>query len=265
MRERYGNLLRHLPRNHRRERLLQVPMRIFPAVHYTMYGGLWVDYNLMSNVPGLFVLGEANFSDHGANRLGASALMQGLADGYFVILPTRSATMLASLKPGARPAPDAAEFRQAEDNVRGVTRPTARRQGPQKPSAISTSASGRSCWQYLRHLARDRGGPGAGTPGDPRLARGVLEQRGRCPARPTRSTRRSSARAGWPIFSNWASCSASTPSPARRAGRQHFREEYQYPDGECPPRRREFRACERLGAPGRWPGAAPQCRNPAQL
>ncbi len=58
-------------------------MRIYPAVHYTM-GGLWVDYNLMSNVPGLFVLGEANFSDHGANRLGASALMQGLADGYFI-------------------------------------------------------------------------------------------------------------------------------------------------------------------------------------
>jgi succinate dehydrogenase / fumarate reductase flavoprotein subunit len=62
----------------------KVPMRIFPAVHYTM-GGLWVDYNLMSTIPGLHVLGEANFSDHGANRLGASALMQGLADGYFII------------------------------------------------------------------------------------------------------------------------------------------------------------------------------------
>jgi succinate dehydrogenase / fumarate reductase flavoprotein subunit len=62
----------------------EVPMRIYPAVHYTM-GGLWVDYNLMTNVPGLYALGEANFSDHGANRLGASALMQGLADGYFVI------------------------------------------------------------------------------------------------------------------------------------------------------------------------------------
>src|SRR5690625_6957804 len=62
----------------------EVPMRIFPAVHYTM-GGLWVDYNLMSNLTGLFVAGEANFSDHGANRLGASALMQGLADGYFVL------------------------------------------------------------------------------------------------------------------------------------------------------------------------------------
>ena len=62
----------------------KLPMRIYPAVHYTM-GGLWVDYNLMSNVPGLHVIGEANFSDHGANRLGASALMQGLADGYFVL------------------------------------------------------------------------------------------------------------------------------------------------------------------------------------
>src|ERR1700751_376288 len=65
------------------------PMRIYPAVHYTM-GGLWVDYNLMSTIPGLFVGGEANFSDHGANRLGASALMQGLADGYFILPATIS-------------------------------------------------------------------------------------------------------------------------------------------------------------------------------
>jgi succinate dehydrogenase / fumarate reductase flavoprotein subunit len=68
----------------------ETPMMIYPAIHYTM-GGLWVDYNLMSTIPGLFVLGEANFSDHGANRLGASALMQGLADGYFVHCPTPSA------------------------------------------------------------------------------------------------------------------------------------------------------------------------------
>ena len=72
------------------------PMMIYPAVHYTM-GGLWVDYNLMSNLPGLFVLGEANFSDHGANRLGASALMQGLADGYFVI-PATLGNYLAGVK-----------------------------------------------------------------------------------------------------------------------------------------------------------------------
>jgi succinate dehydrogenase / fumarate reductase, flavoprotein subunit len=81
--ERYGNLF-EMYENITGENAYEVPMRIYPAVHYTM-GGLWVDYNLMSNIPGLHVLGEANFSDHGANRLGASALMQGLADGYFVI------------------------------------------------------------------------------------------------------------------------------------------------------------------------------------
>ena len=88
------------------------PMRVYPAVHYTM-GGLWVDYNLMSNVPGLFVLGEANFSDHGANRLGASALMQGLADGYF-ILPATIGNYLATVAPDQRPPADHAEFRAAE-------------------------------------------------------------------------------------------------------------------------------------------------------
>jgi succinate dehydrogenase / fumarate reductase flavoprotein subunit len=81
--ERYGNLFDMYDRI-TGENPYEVPMRIYPAPHYTM-GGLWVDYNLMSNVPGLFVIGEANFSDHGANRLGASALMQGLADGYFVL------------------------------------------------------------------------------------------------------------------------------------------------------------------------------------
>jgi succinate dehydrogenase / fumarate reductase, flavoprotein subunit len=83
IRERYGNLF-DMYQDITGENAYKVPMRIYPAVHYTM-GGLWVDYNLMSNLPGLHVLGEANFSDHGANRLGASALMQGLADGYFVI------------------------------------------------------------------------------------------------------------------------------------------------------------------------------------
>src|SRR6187455_1946603 len=82
IRERYGNLF-HVYQKITGENAYKVPMRIYPAVHYTM-GGLWVDYNLMSTVPGLHVAGEANFSDHGANRLGASALMQGLADGYFV-------------------------------------------------------------------------------------------------------------------------------------------------------------------------------------
>ena len=83
VREKYGNLF-DMYEEITGENAYKVPMRIFPAVHYTM-GGLWVDYQLMSTIPGLFVAGEANFSDHGANRLGASALMQGLADGYFIL------------------------------------------------------------------------------------------------------------------------------------------------------------------------------------
>jgi succinate dehydrogenase / fumarate reductase flavoprotein subunit len=97
IRERYGNLFQMYHRI-TDEDPYHVPMRIYPAVHYTM-GGLWVDYNLMSTIPGLHVIGEANFSDHGANRLGASALMQGLADGYF-ILPYTIGDYLATAKPG---------------------------------------------------------------------------------------------------------------------------------------------------------------------
>ena len=110
---RYGNLFQMYEKITGEDPYSQ-PMRIFPAVHYTM-GGLWVDYNLMSNVPGLHVLGEANFSDHGANRLGASALMQGLADGYFVI-PATLPNYLAGEEPGAASA-DAPEFREAEQEA----------------------------------------------------------------------------------------------------------------------------------------------------
>ena len=112
--ERYGNLFQMYDRI-TGEDPYRVPMRIYPAVHYTM-GGLWVDYNLMSNVPGLYVLGEANFSDHGANRLGASALMQGLADGYFV-LPSTISDYLAPLL-GTKPLPtDDPAFRSVEADV----------------------------------------------------------------------------------------------------------------------------------------------------
>jgi len=92
----------------------EVPMMIFPAVHYTM-GGLWVDYNLMTTVPGLYALGEANFSDHGANRLGASALMQGLADGYFVI-PYTIGDYLAGM-PYEKVSTDRPEFKEAIDQA----------------------------------------------------------------------------------------------------------------------------------------------------
>jgi succinate dehydrogenase / fumarate reductase, flavoprotein subunit len=114
IRERYGNLF-DIYHNITGEDAYHVPMRIYPAVHYTM-GGLWVDYNLMSNVPGLHVLGEANFSDHGANRLGASALMQGLADGYFVI-PSTIAVYLAT-QLGKKVSVDRPEFKATENEVR---------------------------------------------------------------------------------------------------------------------------------------------------
>jgi len=114
IRERYGNLF-EIYEKITGEDAYKVPMRIYPAVHYTM-GGLWVDYNLMSNVPGLHVIGEANFADHGANRLGASALMQGLADGYF-ILPYTLPNYLAS-QMSKRPSTDHPEFKRAESDVR---------------------------------------------------------------------------------------------------------------------------------------------------
>ncbi|MCX8138636.1 MAG: fumarate reductase/succinate dehydrogenase flavoprotein subunit [Gemmataceae bacterium] len=110
IREKYGNLFDMYERITGENAYTQ-PMRIYPAPHYTM-GGLWVNYELMSNLPGLFVIGEANFSDHGANRLGASALMQGLADGYF-ILPSTLTHWLAGVKPGLPPL-DHPEFRRCE-------------------------------------------------------------------------------------------------------------------------------------------------------
>jgi succinate dehydrogenase / fumarate reductase flavoprotein subunit len=113
IREKYGNLLDMYQRI-TDEDPMKVPMRIYPAVHYTM-GGLWVDYNLMSTIPGLFVIGEANFSDHGANRLGASALMQGLADGYFIV-PSTLANYLAQTKL-EKVGPDHADFRRVEAEV----------------------------------------------------------------------------------------------------------------------------------------------------
>jgi succinate dehydrogenase / fumarate reductase, flavoprotein subunit len=119
VKERYGNLFDMYERI-TGEDPYAVPMRIYPALHYTM-GGLWVDYELQSNLPGLFVLGEANFSDHGANRLGASALMQGLADGYFIV-PYTIGDYLAPLL-GSRPVPvDDPVFQQAEAETAERTR-----------------------------------------------------------------------------------------------------------------------------------------------
>jgi len=117
VRERYGNLF-DMYEKITGENAYQIPMRIYPAVHYTM-GGLWVDYNLMSTIPGMFCLGEANFSDHGANRLGASALMQGLADGYF-ILPATIGDYFATAKQ-PKPRLDQPEFQKALGDAKSLT------------------------------------------------------------------------------------------------------------------------------------------------
>jgi succinate dehydrogenase / fumarate reductase flavoprotein subunit len=130
--ERYGNLF-EMYEKITDENGYKQPMRIYPAPHYSM-GGLWVDYNCMSNVPGLFVLGEANFSVHGANRLGASALMQGLADGYFVI-PYTIAGYLATVKPGQIKA-DHAEFKKSVEDVKADINKLLSINGKKTPSEL---------------------------------------------------------------------------------------------------------------------------------
>jgi succinate dehydrogenase / fumarate reductase flavoprotein subunit len=131
----------------------KVPMRIYPATHYTM-GGLWVDYNLMSTIPGLFVLGEANFSDHGANRLGASALMQGLADGYFII-PYTIGNYLAREK-FAPVAADHPEVRAAEAAVADRTSRLLSIRGKRTVTSFHREL-GKIMWEHCG-MARDKKG-----------------------------------------------------------------------------------------------------------
>jgi succinate dehydrogenase / fumarate reductase flavoprotein subunit len=152
IRERYGNLFEMYERI-TAENPYRVPMRIYPAVHYTM-GGLWVDYNLMSTIPGLHVGGEANFSDHGANRLGASALMQGLADGYFV-LPLTIGDYLAS----TRPEPVSAEAPEVRATVADVERRTNRLLSVNGSRTVASfhRELGRILWEYCG-MARDAAG-----------------------------------------------------------------------------------------------------------
>ena len=153
VRARYGNLF-DMYENITGENAYKQPMRIFPAVHYTM-GGLWVDYNLQSNIPGLFVGGEANFSDHGANRLGASALMQGLADGYFV-LPYTVTDYLAGEKPGSRPSTDAPEFKAVTKDVNDRVAKLLSINGTKSPRYYH-KALGKITWEKCG-MARDKAG-----------------------------------------------------------------------------------------------------------
>jgi succinate dehydrogenase / fumarate reductase flavoprotein subunit len=152
IKERYGNLFDMYQRITGEDPYKQ-PMRIYPAIHYTM-GGLWVDYNLMSTIPGLYVIGEANFSDHGANRLGASALMQGLADGYFV-LPNTIGDYLASNRFEKVDASHAAA-REAEANVACITRRLLETKGTRSVDSYHREL-GRIMWEYCG-MARNEAG-----------------------------------------------------------------------------------------------------------
>jgi succinate dehydrogenase / fumarate reductase flavoprotein subunit len=150
--ERYGNLFQMYERI-TGDDPYNVPMRIYPAIHYTM-GGLWVDYNLMSTIPGLFVAGEANFSDHGANRLGASALMQGLADGYFII-PYTIGNYLATAKRASVSA-DSPEVKQAITNVEAITKKLLNGSGNRTVDSFHREL-GKIVWDYCG-MARTEAG-----------------------------------------------------------------------------------------------------------
>lgn len=227
VRERYGNLF-DIYHEITDENAYKTPMRIYPAVHYTM-GGLWVDYNLMSNLPGLFVLGEANFSDHGANRLGASALMQGLADGYFVI-PYTVGDYLASQKPGSRPKTEAPEFKQAEENVNGITQSLLKAKGKETVNYYHKKL-GQLMWTYCG-MARTKEGlqkalqeipklreefhANVNVPGSADDLNQALERAGRVSD-----------------FMELGELMCRDALTREESCGGHFREEYQYPDGEC--------------------------------
>lgn len=142
--ERYGNLFQ-MYEQIIAENPYETPMMIYPAVHYTM-GGLWVDYNLMTSVPGLYAIGECNFSDHGANRLGASALMQGLADGYFV-LPYTIGDYLSSEIHTPRFSTDAPEFQKTEEEVRAQLERLKNIRGKQSVDSFHKRL-GKIMWEY---------------------------------------------------------------------------------------------------------------------
>jgi succinate dehydrogenase / fumarate reductase, flavoprotein subunit len=209
------------------ENAYERPMRIYPALHYTM-GGLWVDYTLMSNVEGLFVLGEANFSDHGANRLGASALMQGLADGYFVI-PYTLSNYFATAKKEVLPT-DHAEFRRCEAEVRDRTRKLLSIRG--KKTAVELHRDlGHVMWDNVG-MARTRQGL-EGAIGKIRSLRQEFWESVNVPGTDA-DLNVALERAGRVAdFMEFGELIAQDALAREESCGGHFREDYQYPDGEA--------------------------------
>jgi len=226
IRAKYGNLFDMYERI-TAENAYQRPMRIYPALHYTM-GGLWVDYHLMSNIDGLFVIGEANFSDHGANRLGASALMQGLADGYFV-LPYTLGNYFASAKQDRRSI-DSAEFKQAETQVNEHIQKLLKVNGKKSATEfhrdagkvlwddVGMSRTKQSCEHAIKRIQELRAEfwNNVSVPGTSDNLNVGLERAGRV--------------ADFLEFCELLAYDALTREESCGG---HFREEYQYPDGEA--------------------------------
>lgn len=233
IRSRYGNLF-DMYKRITDEDPYTVPMRIYPAVHYTM-GGLWVDYDLMSTIPGLFVLGEANFSDHGANRLGASALMQGLADGYFVAPYTVANYLGGTALPGVAVGHDAFNEARAASQAR-IDRVLAVK--GMRTIREFHRAVGAICWEHVG-MARNQEGLGKAltairqlreefwqdvtVPGDKNNLNLALDYAGRV--------------ADYMEFAELMTLDA---LERRESCGGHFREEYQTPDGEALRRDDEF-------------------------
>ncbi len=227
IRERYGNLF-DIYKEITGEDAYRVPMRIYPAVHYTM-GGLWVDYNLMSNLPGLFVLGEANFSDHGANRLGASALMQGLADGYF-ILPATISNYLARVRPGSRPATDHPAFAEAEENVRSIIRRLLGIRGRRSVQSFHKEL-GHILWEYSG-MSRTEAGLKKALQLIPAL-REEFWHNLNLPGADTELNQSLEKAGRVADYLELAELMCLDALERRESCGGHFREEFQYPDGEA--------------------------------
>jgi succinate dehydrogenase / fumarate reductase flavoprotein subunit len=224
--EKYGNLF-HMYKKITDEDAYQVPMRIYPAIHYTM-GGLWVDYNLMSNVPGLHVLGEANFSDHGANRLGASALMQGLADGYFVI-PYTIGDYLAS-GALAKATTDHDAFKDAQDSAQKQINRLLGVKGTRGIREIHREL-GRIMWDYVG-MARNEAGLRHALDAIPKL-RDEFWQNVSVPGTPDNLNQSLEYAGRVADYLEFAELLTRDALDRRESCGGHFREESQTPEGEA--------------------------------
>jgi succinate dehydrogenase / fumarate reductase flavoprotein subunit len=226
IRARYGNLFQMYEKI-TGEDPYRTPMRIYPAVHYTM-GGLWVDYNLMSNLPGLFVLGEANFSDHGANRLGASALMQGLADGYFIIPYTLAHYLAATELPAVSVDHDA--FREAADAVQQRIDRLLAVRGDRTARELHREL-GRLLWDHVG-MARNEAGLTHALAEIPRL-RDEFWQRVAVPGDPNNLNKNLEYAGRVADYLEFAELLALDALERRESCGGHFREESQTPDNEA--------------------------------